>query len=98
MAPEGTEGEHLEGCSVKFPTWTISFKRKRFDRGKRIDYGGANADPFWTNTTLALTLEGPVESFVINSVRVSSIYDVSVLLVKAIFVMYLCFMCRALIF
>lgn len=37
---------------MDFPTWFVSFKRKRSSQGKRIDYGGAVADPFWTKTTL----------------------------------------------
>lgn len=73
LAPEEIEEEHLEGCFVEFLTWTVNFKTKRSYHGKRIDYGGATADPFW----IKMTLEDMVGLFVINSVCVCLVYDVS---------------------
>lgn len=69
MVPEGVEKKHSEGCLVDFPTWSVSFKRKRSDRRKRINYI-PTADPFWTKMILEMTPEDMVESFVINNVRV----------------------------
>lgn len=47
--------DHLEGCFMDFLTWSVSFKRRRSNRSKRIDYGEAVADLFWSKTTLEMT-------------------------------------------
>lgn len=38
--PDDVEEEYLKGCLVDFLTESVSFKRKIFGRGKRIDCGG----------------------------------------------------------
>lgn len=68
LEPIGVDEETLESCLIDFPTWTVSFKRKRSNRGKKIVREESSADSFGMKAALDMTPEEMVEEFLMNSV------------------------------